>query len=91
MQNIFFLRVLKLAIVLLGAILVYLSVRGYRRSNSKGMVFLALGFALITIGSVAAGILFEFLGFQLVDVGIVESAMVVIGFVSLIYSIYGFD
>ena len=55
------------------------------------MIFLTLGFALITACSVAAGVLFEFLGFQLVDVDIVESASVIIGFASLIYSIYGFD
>jgi len=55
------------------------------------MIFLAIGFALITAGSVAAGILFEFLGFQLIDVEIVESAMIILGFASLIYSIFGFD
>jgi hypothetical protein len=72
-------------------VLIYLAVKGYRKTRRKDLVFLALGFALITAGSVAAGILFEFLGFQLVDVEIVESAMIVLGFASLIYSIFGFD
>lgn len=91
MQDIAFLRFLKLIIVLLGTVLVYLGFKGYRRTRSKDMVFLSLGFALITAGSVAAGILFEFLGFQLVDVSIVEAIMVIVGFGSLIYSVYGFD
>lgn len=91
MQDIWILRFLKLVIVLLGMVLVYLGAKGYRRDRRKEMIFLTLGFALITAGSVAAGVLFEFLGFQLVDVDIVESAMVIIGFASLIYSIYGFD
>lgn len=91
MQDIVFLRFLKLIIVLLGTVLVYLGFKGYRRTRSKDMVFLSLGFALITAGSVAAGILFEFLGFQLVDVSIVEAIMVIVGFGSLIYSVYGFD
>lgn len=91
MQDIFILRALKLIIVLLGTILVYLGIKGYRRSHGKDLVFLSLGFGLITAGSVAAGILFEFLGFQLVDVSIVEAIMVIVGFASLIYSIYGFD
>lgn len=91
MQHIDILRALQLTIVLLGSILVYLGVKGYRKSRSKDMVFLTAGFALITAGSVAAGILFEFLGFQLVDVEIVESTMVILGFLSLIYSIFGFD
>lgn len=91
MQDIYILRFLQLVVVLLGAVLVYLGVKGYRKNHSKDMIFLTLGFALITAGSVAAGILFEFLGFQLVDVEIVESAMVILGFMSLIYSIFGFD
>jgi uncharacterized membrane protein len=91
MQDIYLLRFLKLIIVLLGTVLVYLGLKGYRKSRRKDMIFLALGFALITAGSVAAGVLFEFLGFELVDVEIVESAMVILGFASLIYSIFGFD
>jgi len=90
-QDIVFLRILKLIIVLFGTILVYLGLKGYKRTRSRDMIFLSLGFALITAGSVAAGILFEFLGFQLVDVSIVEAIMVIVGFGSLIYSVYGFD
>ncbi len=91
MQEIDVLRLFKLLIVLLGSVLVYLGMKGYRRNHSKDMIFLSLGFALITAGSVAAGVLFEFLGFQLIEVEIVESIMVILGFSSLIYSIYGFD
>jgi len=90
-QDIYILRFLKLIIVLLGTVLIYLAIKGYRKNRRKDLVFLALGFGLITAGSVAAGVLFEFLGFQLVDVEIVESAMVVLGFASLVYSIFGFD
>jgi hypothetical protein len=90
-QDIYILRFLKLIIVLLGTVLIYLALKGYRKNRRKEMIFLALGFALITAGSVAAGILFEFLGFQLIEVEIVETAMVILGFASLIYSIFGFD
>jgi len=91
LQDIFVLRFLKLIIVLLGTVLVYLAIKGYRKTRRKDMIFLALGFALITAGSVAAGILFEFIGFQLVDVDIVEAVMVILGFACLVYSIFGFD
>ncbi len=91
MQDIYVLRLLKLIIVLLGTVLVYLGVKSYSKTKNKEMIFLILGFGLITAGSVAAGILFEFLGYQLIEVEIVESVMVIIGFGSLIYSIFGFD
>lgn len=89
--SLFVLRALKVIIVLLGTILIYLGIKAYRRKRSKDMIFLSLGFALMTAGSVAAGVLFEFLGFELIDVSVVESIMVIVGFLSLIYSIYGFD
>ena len=61
------LRGLKLIIVVLGTILLYLGIKGYLRTRHKGMVFLSLGFGLITAGSFAAGVLFEFLGYPFVD------------------------
>ncbi len=91
MLNIIFLRIVKTVIVVLGTILVYLAAKGYRRTKSKAMIFLSLGFALVTIGSVLAGVLFEFLGFELIDVSIIESFMIILGFACVIYSIYGFD
>ncbi len=91
MLNIIFLRIVKIVIVVLGTILVYLAAKGYRRTKSKAMIFLSLGFALVTIGSVLAGVLFEFLGFELIDVSIIESIMIILGFACVIYSIYGFD
>ena len=88
MSEILVLRSLKVIVVILGTILVYLSYKGYARSKEREFLFLAVGFSLITIGSVAAGVLFEFLGFGLLTVNVIESLMVVLGFLSLIYSIY---
>ena len=53
------------------------------------MLFLAIGFVLITIGSVLAGVLFEFLGYTLLEVVTIEASVMLAGFVSIIYSIYG--
>jgi len=53
------------------------------------MFFLALGFALITAGSVAAGVLFEFLRFELLEVNIAEGLVQLLGFAMIIYSVYG--
>lgn len=83
------LRIIKILLVLMGAVVVWLSGKAWRRNKSSAMFFLALGFALITAGSVAAGILFEFLGYDLREVSIVEGTVQLLGFGLIIYSIYG--
>ena len=85
------LRVLKSLIGLLGLMLAYLSLKAYRKSESKNMLFLSIGFGIITVGSILAGLSFEFLGFSLLQVNIVESLMILIGFIMIMYSIYGID
>lgn len=83
------LRLVKVLLVLMGAIVVWLSGQAWRRNKSGAMFFLAIGFALITAGSVAAGVLFEFLGFGLLEVSITEGIVQLLGFGMIIYSIYG--
>lgn len=83
------LRNVKVTIVILGALIVYLSGRAFLRNGSRSMLFLAIGFALITIGSVLAGVLFEFLGYTLLEVVTIEASVMLAGFISIIYSIYG--
>lgn len=85
------LRFLKSLIGLLGLLLAYLSLKAYNKTKATNMLFLAIGFSIITVGSVLAGLSFEFLGFSLRQVNIVESIMILLGFVMLVYSIYGTD
>ena len=85
------LRALKSLIGILGLLLAYLSLKAYRKSKSNNMLFLSIGFGIITVGSILAGLLFEFLGFSLLQVNIVESFIILIGFIMIMYSIYGID
>jgi len=85
------LRALKTLIGVLGLLLAYLSLKAYRKSKSKNMLFLSIGFGIITVGSILAGLSFEFLGFSLLQVNIVESLMILVGFIMIMYSIYGID
>ena len=55
------------------------------------MLFLGIGFGIITAGSILAGLSFEYLGFTLLQVNIVESLMILVGFITVLYSIYGTD
>ena len=85
------LRALKSLIGMLGLLLAYLSLKAYRKSKSNNMLFLSIGFGIITVGSILAGLSFEFLGFSLLQVNIVESFIILIGFIMIMYSIYGID
>ena len=85
------LRALKSLIGILGLLLAYLSLKAYRKSKSNNMLFLSIGFGIITVGSILAGLSFEFLGFSLLQVNIVESLIILIGFIMIMYSIYGID
>lgn len=88
-QTLDVLRLLQGAIVVLGMIVVYYSYKGYRRSNNKPLLFLALGFMFVTIGGVAAGFLFELLSYNLITVEVVEAGSQVVGFALIVYSIIG--
>ncbi len=79
----------RIAVVVLGATVAYLSLKGYRRNGSRSMFFVFLGFLLVTVGALGAGILFEFFKYNLTDVYTFDSVMMALGFSSIIYSIYG--
>ncbi|MHB1908475.1 MAG: DUF7521 family protein [Nitrososphaerales archaeon] len=85
--NLDVLRILQITIVILGIVIVYFAGKGYKKTKSKSLLFLALGFLLVTIGAVAAGLLFEFLDFDIYTVEAVSAASEVLGFILIIYSI----
>jgi len=82
-------RIFKGAIVTMGALIVYLAFKGYRRKKERSMLFLSIGFAFITFGGVLAGVLFEVLGFTLTYIYGVESALAAVGLIVILYSIFG--
>ncbi len=79
----------RVAVVVLGAIIAYLSLKGHRRNGGRSMFFVFLGFLLITLGALSAGVLFEFFNVSLVNVYTFDSLMMALGFSSIIFSIYG--
>ena len=76
-------------ILFLGIIVVYYSQKGYRKTKSKSLLFLAVGFLFVTIGAALAGLLFEFLNYDLTVVETIEAGAEVIGFSMIVYSIVG--
>jgi hypothetical protein len=82
-------RAVQIAIAIAGLVVVYYATRGYKKTGSKSLLYLGMGFALIAVGSVLAGLLFEFLNFDLTSVITIESFAELLGFCLIIYSIVG--
>lgn len=78
----------KIVALILGGFIVYLAYKGYKRNSSKPLLYVALGFALITAGTIAEGVLYVLLGLELLSAIAAGTAVVVLGFVVIIYSIY---
>lgn len=78
----------KVVALFLGAFIVYLAYRGYRRNASKPLLYAALGFGLITAGTIIEGVLYVLLGSELLVSIATGTAVTVLGFVTIIYSIY---
>lgn len=80
--------IMRLIALFLGVFIVYLAYRGYRRNASKPLLYVALGFALITAGTLLEGLMFVILGSDILAAIAIEGVLTVIGFVAIIYSIY---
>lgn len=83
------LRIFQVAILCLGIVVVYYSQKGYRKTRSRSLLYLALGFVFVTVGAALAGLLFEFLSYDLTIVETIEAGAEVIGFSLIVYSILG--
>ena len=78
----------KVVALVLGAFIVYLAYMGYRRNASKPLLFAAMGFALITVGTVIEGILYVLVGAELLTATATGTIVTIFGFITVIYSIY---
>jgi len=87
-QLFWFASIAKVVALVLGAFIVYLAYRGYRRNASKPLLYVALGFGLITAGTLLEGLLFVILGSDILEALATGTVLTAIGFVAIIYSIY---
>jgi len=83
-----FTTVTKIVALVLGAFIVYLAYTGFRRNRSKPLFYVAVGFALITLGTLTEGLLYVIIQSELLTAIAVGTVITVLGFVSIIYSIY---
>jgi hypothetical protein len=81
-------RAMEALIIACGLLIVLIALRGYRKARNPSLAYLALGFALLTLGSVVEGLLYELLGMDLLKAHAVETFFQLSGFLSVVYGIY---
>ncbi|QLG48480.1 DUF7521 family protein [Natrinema halophilum] len=63
--------------------------QAYQRFGSEPMLFVAIGFAFISVGAVAEGILYGEFGLSISFAATLQTASVAIGLLFVLYPLYG--
>lgn len=74
--------------LVLGGLITYFAFKAYRRTDSVALRALAIGFGIITVGSIVAGSADVVLGVRLGFSVLLQSVLTLIGFVIITYSLY---
>lgn len=81
--------VAKLITMGLGFLIAYQAYQGYRIHNSEPMLYVAVGFLFISVGAIVEGLLFDVVGVSIFVAGTVQTTIVAIGMLVILYSLYG--
>lgn len=79
----------KLLVLALGLVIATTAYRGYQRYGSAAMLYLAIGFVLISIGTAIEGLLFEALEMDIFLASAIQTVVAAAGMVVILYSLYG--
>jgi len=79
----------KLITVGLGLLITYQAYKGYRTYGSEPMLYVAIGFLFISVGAVIEGVLFDVVGLSIFLAGTIQTAIVAVGMLVILYSLYG--
>lgn len=83
------LAAVKIAVLVLGSIVALLAYRTYVRTEIDGLQYFSAGIAIITLGTFLVGVLHHIVGVSLVIGMFVESLIICVGFLVMIYALYG--
>lgn len=81
--------VVKLIVLGLGLIIAVTAFRGYRRHGSEAMLYLAVGFVLISVGTAIEGLLFELFDLDIFLASAIQTLVAASGMLVVLYSLYG--
>lgn len=87
MQHLWFVAA-KLLTIGLGLLVAYQAYRGYRRHEARLLLYVAVGFVLISVGGVLEGLLVEVFAVSIFDAGTAASLLVAAGLVAILYALY---
>ncbi|WP_302081298.1 DUF7521 family protein [Salinibaculum rarum] len=79
----------KLVTIGLGLLITYQAYKGYRMYDSEPMLYVAIGFLFISVGSVIEGVLYDVVGLSIFLAGTIQTAVVAVGMLVILYSLYG--
>lgn len=78
----------KILSLIFGGLITFLSFKAYRKTRSRSLGALSVGFAIITGGTFLAGVLDQVFGAGFQTSQLIESALVAVGFLVILYSLY---
>jgi Na+/proline symporter len=79
----------KVVTMVIGLVIAGTAYRGYKRSGEESMLYLAVGFAIISVGAVVEGVFFDVLHFSIFWAGTIQTSIVAAGMLVILYSLYG--
>jgi len=80
--------IVKTGILLLGGLITYFSFKAYRRTGAEALRSLALGFGIITFGSLLAGSFDVLFNVPLAIGVLIDTTVTLVGFAVITYSLY---
>jgi len=86
-MDLVYLDVAQALILVFGGVVVYYASRAYGKTKSQAMLLLALGFAFVALGALAAGILYNLGTGDLGMVVTIQAYSQAIGFFIIVYSL----
>ncbi|MWV39968.1 hypothetical protein [Natrialba sp. INN-245] len=79
----------KLVVIVLGLAIAFQAFRSYRRGNGQPMLFVGIGFVFISQGAVIEGILYELDVLTIYQASAIQTGIVAVGMLFVLYSLYG--
>ncbi|MFB6092582.1 MAG: hypothetical protein ABEK02_06190 [Haloquadratum sp.] len=78
----------KTGILILGGLITYFSLKAYRNTGARPLRAFAIGFGIVTLGSLLGGTFDFVLGVDLATGILIDAALTLVGFAVITYSLY---